>query len=142
MKTTAVSGDMMVKLALGVAVLGIGYFAFIKVKKTAGAAAAAAVDAVNPASSNNLVNRGVTAVGSAISGDSGWTLGGWIYDITHDDPMKATSPTPVYGSTALNAAAAADARREFAATDPRRLDLQQSTYDPMVSDSGMDYRYF
>lgn len=53
----------------------------------------------------------------------------------------------VFGSTALSAAEAADARRDFAATDPRRLDLPQSKpayspYDPMVSESGTDYRYF
>lgn len=147
MKTTAVSGDLMVKLALGLAVAGVGYFLFRKVASGASGAAAAAVDYVNPASSGNLVNRGVSAIGGALVSDTGpgrnadgsWTLGGWLYDITHDDPLAAPS-TSVYGSTTLSAAAAAEARRDYAATDPRRLDLPQP--DPLVSDSGMDYRYF
>lgn len=41
------------------------------------------VGLVNPADSRNLVNRAVTTVGSAVSQDSNWTLGGWIYDLTH-----------------------------------------------------------
>lgn len=51
----------------------------------------------------------------------------------------------VFGSTAISAAEAADARRDFAATDPRRLDLAAPSYgsaDPLESDSGMNYRYF
>jgi len=48
----------------------------------------------------------------------------------------------VFGSTALSAEAAAESRRTFAATDPRRLDLQQPDYDPMIAEYGMDYRYF
>lgn len=48
----------------------------------------------------------------------------------------------VFGSTTLSAAAAAEARREFAATDPRRVDLPQTNYDPLVNDQGMDFRYF
>ncbi len=49
----------------------------------------------------------------------------------------------VFGSTAVSAAEAADARRDFAATDPRRVDLQQPILAPISNDdSGMDYRYF
>lgn len=48
--------------------------------------------------------------------------------------------TGVFNSTTLSAAEALDARRDFALTDPRRVDLAQP--DPLVSDSGMDYRYF
>lgn len=42
-----------------------------------------AVAAINPADSDNLINRAVTAAGRSVSGDSSWTLGGWIYDVTH-----------------------------------------------------------
>lgn len=51
-----------------------------------------AVDLVNPASSGNIVNRAVTATGAAVTGDSNWTLGGWIYDLTHPayDPNSKT----------------------------------------------------
>lgn len=42
---------------------------------------AAVGQAVNPASDQNLVNRGVTAVGMAVTGDSGFSVGGWLYDV-------------------------------------------------------------
>ncbi|MDZ7939265.1 MAG: hypothetical protein U5M53_13725 [Rhodoferax sp.] len=135
MKASAVSGDLLVKIALGAAVLGVGYFALRKVTGAAGGAAAATVDAINPASNTNLVNRAVTAVGGAIVSDTGpgrnadgsWTLGGWLYDITHDDPLAPGASSTVYGSTTLSTAAAADARREYGYTDPRRVDLQTDT---------------
>lgn len=38
---------------------------------------------VNPASRDNVVYRGVNGIGGAISGEKDWTLGGWIYDVTH-----------------------------------------------------------
>jgi hypothetical protein len=38
---------------------------------------------VNPADSRNVVYGSIGAVGGAISGDKNWSLGGWIYDITH-----------------------------------------------------------
>lgn len=39
---------------------------------------------IRPTSDQNVIYRGVNAVGGAVSGEgSGWTLGGWIYDITH-----------------------------------------------------------
>lgn len=38
---------------------------------------------VNPADNRNVVYSGVNGIGGAISGDSSWTLGGWIYDVTH-----------------------------------------------------------
>lgn len=47
-------------------------------RKALSAAASAAVDAVNPASSNNIVNRGVSAVGAAFTGDGDWSLGGQL----------------------------------------------------------------
>lgn len=39
---------------------------------------------IRPTSDRNLIYRGVNAVGGTVSGEgSAWTLGGWIYDITH-----------------------------------------------------------
>ena len=38
---------------------------------------------LNPASSNNFINRGVSALGAKITGKPGWSLGGQIYDWTH-----------------------------------------------------------
>lgn len=41
---------------------------------------------LNPASADNVVNQGVTAIGRSITSDPTWTLGGAIYDATHTDP--------------------------------------------------------
>lgn len=38
---------------------------------------------VDPTSRDNIFYRGVNKVGESISGRQGWTLGGWIYDVTH-----------------------------------------------------------
>jgi hypothetical protein len=42
-----------------------------------------AIAAINPADQDNLINRGVSAIGRSVSGDPAWSLGGWIYDVTH-----------------------------------------------------------
>lgn len=41
------------------------------------------LDWMNLASEKNLYNQGVLAVGQAVSGDKDWSLGTWLYDITH-----------------------------------------------------------
>jgi hypothetical protein len=55
-------------------------------------AAAAAAEAVNPVSDQNLAYRGVNAVGAAISGRDSFSLGSWIYDLVHDDEHIASNP--------------------------------------------------
>lgn len=50
-----------------------------------------AATSFNPASDQNLIYRGVNGVGSAVSGDSNFTLGGWLYDVTHPTPKPYTS---------------------------------------------------
>jgi len=40
---------------------------------------------LNPASNENIINKGVSSVGASISGNENWSLGGWIYDITHPE---------------------------------------------------------
>lgn len=35
---------------------------------------------LNPANTDNIVNRGVSSVGEAVTGQKGWSLGGAIYD--------------------------------------------------------------
>lgn len=62
----------------------------------------AVVNAVNPASDQNLIYRGVNAIGSAATGSNDWSLGGAIYDWTHPDE---------YASTTINTAAQTDAAR-------------------------------
>lgn len=45
---------------------------------------------LNPASSDNVVNQALLAIGQSISGDPNWSLGGSIYDWTHSDPTDPT----------------------------------------------------
>jgi hypothetical protein len=41
--------------------------------------------AINPVNDGNIFNQGVLAVGRKLTGNNAWSLGGWIYDITHSD---------------------------------------------------------
>ncbi len=50
---------------------------------------------LNPASEDNVVNRGVEALGRSITGDQYWTLGGSIYDATHTDPHDPSKNTAI-----------------------------------------------
>lgn len=45
----------------------------------------------NPASDQNFVYRGVNGMGSSLTGDQHFTLGGWLYDVTHPEPKPYTS---------------------------------------------------
>jgi hypothetical protein len=72
--------------------------------RAARAARAAAVDAagvvgnaINPVNQNNVFYSGVNAVGGAIvqdpagpgkNADGSWTLGGWLFDVTHPNAWK------------------------------------------------------
>lgn len=64
-----------------------------------------AVDAVgevvakdlNPANKNNIINKGVSSLGATISGNDNWTLGGWVYDVTH--PREADIINPNLAAT-------------------------------------------
>ena len=60
--------------------LAVGGAVYVMRKK-----GAAVVDALNPASENNLAYRGVNALGSFATGDDHFTLGGFVYDQTHED---------------------------------------------------------
>ena len=122
MKIAPVSADLLIKVALVAAGLGLVYWGYKKATGAAinaldglGAVADEAIAAVNPADSNNLVNRAVTAVGSALvsdpagpgkNADGSWTLGGWIYDKTQTSwaattapALQAANPNPTYDPT-------------------------------------------
>jgi hypothetical protein len=68
--------------ALGAgAVLILGYFA----KKGVTAAAQVAGTKLNPYSSGNLVyDNTIGGAGRVITGNPNWTLGGALYDMTHE----------------------------------------------------------
>ncbi len=77
------------KLALigaGAAVVVIG--ALYLLARKAGAAVVAVGQAVNPVSDKNIAYQGVNAAGAAVTGDSEFSLGTWLYNVTHADEAK------------------------------------------------------
>lgn len=103
MKVGAVSGDLVVKLALGLAVAGALWYVYRK----ASGALPGALDYINPMSDQNAAYQGTNAVLDSLVSDDGpgrnadgsITLGGWLYDIWNpgtnariNDMLK---PTPI-----------------------------------------------
>jgi len=98
MKIAPVSADLLIKLAM---VAGVGLLGLYLVKQIgrAGAGlantAASAVDAVgtglNVTSDQNYAYRATNALGAGLvsadglgrNADGSWSLGGWLYDVTH-----------------------------------------------------------
>lgn len=50
---------------------------------TIGGAYEALPDAVKPSSRDNVIYQGINGIGASVTGDKDFSLGGWIYDITH-----------------------------------------------------------
>lgn len=109
MKIAPVTGDMLVKLGLGVALLGGVAMLVYTIKSQASAAAGAASEfaeqaaqAVNPSSRDNFVYSGFNGVAATVmpktgpgySADGSWSLGAYLYDISH--------PVEVYHRDNLN----------------------------------------
>lgn len=103
MKLTPVSADLLIKLALVAGGLGLAWYAITQARKAATDAFSGAGQAVNrvadaaavgfnPANGQNFVNRAVTGAGVSLTGDSNFTLGGWLYDLTHRDPLSDAPP--------------------------------------------------
>lgn len=89
-------------------------------------AAGEALQAVNPTNRDNIFYSGVNSVGAAVSGDKDWSLGGWIYDITHPGELDWLNPAPATQTPEEWQ----QERSAYAATDPRRVDV------PATSDYG------
>jgi len=98
MKIAPVSGDLIVKLGIGAIAFGglamLIYTWKSQASAAAGAAANAAsnaIDAVNPTSADNIVYSSYNNFAGSVLPDAGpgrnadgsWSLGGFIYDITH-----------------------------------------------------------
>lgn len=47
-------------------------------------------NAVNPLNQENVFYEGVNAVGEKLSGDQDFSLGAWLYDITHPNEFSDT----------------------------------------------------
>lgn len=89
---------------------GVGALAAIYLIKSAASAAkdgaaevvGAVGQAINPTSDKNVVYSGINAVGNVLAtdptspgrnADGSWTLGGWIYDMTHKDAVAQATGT-------------------------------------------------
>jgi len=93
MKIAPVSADLLIKVALaGVTLAVVAYL----VKKATDAATDAAtqaagkvgdaLQAINPASENNVIYQTANWATEAVTGKQE-TFGGWLYDLTHADPL-------------------------------------------------------
>ena len=87
-----------VAILAGAALVAAVYIAK-KTGQLAGAAAKAVGAAVDPTNPGNVVNEGVSKVGSVLTGDAEFSLGAWLYNITHPDEgkspvIKAKTPAP------------------------------------------------
>lgn len=107
MKVAPVSADLLIKLALAAAAVGALVYAYRRVSSGLQALPTVAeiTPLINPASNQNLVYQGVNAVGGAVAGRSDWSLGSWVYDVTHPNenlehqsspPPKITDAPPTY----------------------------------------------
>ncbi len=115
MKVAPVSADLLIKAGLAVAGVAALYYAWSKVSNAAGnaidgigqaatAAGGAILTGINPGNADNLVNKTVTAIGSSVvtdpngagkNADGSWTVGGWLFDVTHPGWQTAiNAPVP------------------------------------------------
>lgn len=97
MKVGAISGDLLVKISLGVVLLGGAAFVLWQLKNKISTGSETLVGALNPVNPGNIVAGGVNAVGGAIAApggagtnaDGSWTLGGWLFDVFNPDTAAA-----------------------------------------------------
>ena len=138
------------KLIALAALAGVGLIWWATRPGVAGKAAAAAVGAVGDAAVGTVKGIG-SLVGIPDTNQSQCqrdvAAGKW-WDASFSCPAGTfigsgyqAAKGAVFGSTAVSAAEAADARRDFAARDPRRLDLMPD-YDPRDSLSEEYRGYF
>lgn len=80
---------ILVGVGVGLVALVVVFFAGKKILSVAGDAATA----VNPLNHDNVFATGLNKIGASVTGDTSFTLGGAIYDLTHSDPTKP-APKP------------------------------------------------
>jgi hypothetical protein len=77
---------------VAVAAVGVLFWKSGDIAKAAGGVLSDAANAVNPANHDNVFATGVNDVGGAVvtdpagpgkNADGSWSLGGWIFDVTH-----------------------------------------------------------
>lgn len=84
MRVGAVSGDLVVKLALAIAGIGLAVWVARKAASAAPGAISAAVDAINPASPSNVAYTAASGAVSTLAGREE-TLGTWLAGLTGAD---------------------------------------------------------
>ena len=91
---------MAVKLGLGVLVLGGVAMMIYTIKSQASAAAGWAANHLDPTNADNVAYHTVNALGGELvtdpngagkNADGSWTLGGWLYDVTHPSVASAVA---------------------------------------------------
>jgi hypothetical protein len=70
---------------LTLAGIGVGLYIIVSSRNAVQAAKNIVTEDLNPASDQNLINRTFDSVTQTVTGNPNFTLGGWIYDITHKD---------------------------------------------------------
>lgn len=71
----------------------IGALGIYILSRVAGKAVGEGLEAIRPTNNNNIFARGVDAIGDVLNDgqdDGDFSLGGWIYDVTH----PSTYPNP------------------------------------------------
>lgn len=93
MRVAPVSADLLIKLALSAAVVGVVIYAVRQIKDTIGTATdyLPPASAFNPASDQNIIYQASNGVVAALTGTKDETFGGWLYSATHPDPMAPPS---------------------------------------------------
>ena len=87
------SDDVKLYGALGLLGLAVMFIVYREVKNNLSAAADFASTKLNPASSENLIYDGlIGGVGRAVTGDEDFSLGGYIYDVTHPGTTDLSKP--------------------------------------------------
>ena len=81
----------------GGAALVVGYLVYRGYKK----AKEVVSKDLNPASKDNIINRGVGSVGQQLTGDKHFTLGGWLYDRLHPNEAERLGLTPIAQDEAI-----------------------------------------
>lgn len=103
MKTTPISGDLLVKIGLGLLALGGAAMLIYTIKSQASNALGVVANAVNPASPDNVVYHTINtsfgdSEGAGANADGSWSLGGWLFDKLNPDTAAAVANVtkPIY----------------------------------------------
>jgi hypothetical protein len=102
-KIAPVSGDLLVKLAVAAAAIGGAWLLLRSAQGQVASALDSAAEwganlartSLNPLSDQNLAYQGASAAVSAATGRDE-TVGGWVYSVTHPDPVTP-QPSDVAG---------------------------------------------